>query len=113
MKRLTPILFTFLLLAIAALLQADYPTGVTTCPSSGNKQVSSTSYSLYQLTVLAPSGNAGTVYVGGSTVTTSTGFPLIAGASYNAAKPSPSVNPQQLYFACSNSGDSITWIGNR
>jgi hypothetical protein len=52
--------------------------------------------------------NTGTVYIGGSGVTTSTGYPLKPGQSiaYNAA------NSNQAYLICDGNSDKITITGN-
>ena len=102
-----------LLLAFLALpiRSGSFVSGSATCPASGNAQVSTTSYFLYQLTVQANFANAGKVYVGGSNVSTSTGAVLAAGYSYTVQGQSGSVNPATLYFACGTSSDGITWVG--
>jgi|ERR1700723_24817 len=89
----------------------NYQSGQATCPTSGNAQVSTTSYSLRQLTVSALAANTGKIYVGGIGVTTSTGGELVAGASYNSTDPANSINPATLYFACTVNTDGVAWIG--
>lgn len=58
--------------------------------------------------ITALSANTGTAYLGGSGVTTGTGYPLLAGQSmaYNAA------NSNQAYLICSNTTDIIAITGN-
>jgi len=102
-----------LLLLALSVMAGDFVNGSNTCPSSGAIQVSSTGYSLYQLTVSANLSNAGKVYVGGSNVTTSNGTVLTPGSAFWATKPNNGVNPTTLYFTCDNSTDGITWIGSR
>ena len=103
-----------LLALLTASCYADFLVGVSACPTSGTKQVG-TSTNVYQLTVLAPTTNTGTVYLGGPTVDTSgnTGIPLTAGVSYNASKPNAGINPGTLYFICTVTTDKIAWIANR
>jgi hypothetical protein len=107
------LLSVILLLAFTSVAFSDFPSGAATCPSSGRAQVSTTPYNLYQITVQALTSNSGVVYVGSSSVTTSSGGGLIAGASYNANKPSAAINPADLYFACTVNTDGVTWIGSR
>jgi len=102
-----------LLVLLPTMFYGDFVGGSTNCPSSGFLQVSSTSYSLYSLTVSAKITNAGFVYVGPSGVTTATGTLITPGSSYSASKPSAAINPTTLYFACATNTDSITWIGSR
>ncbi len=86
--------------------------GSQTCPSSGSKRISSTSLKTTIWFVQAPSANTGQVYIGFSSgVTTSTGIYLNAGDSLtnppqgNAATHDLS----QVYIACTQSADSITY----
>ena len=102
-----------LLIALCSTLGADFVNGTTTWPASGNKQVSTTSYNLYQLTVFMPAANTGGIATGGASVTTSNAPLLTAGYSQNWNKPSAGINPASLYFACTVSGDSINWSGSR
>ena len=102
-----------LLLFSSVIHSGDFVSGSTTCPSSGAARVSITSYNLYQLTVSATLTNTGYIHLGSSTVTTSNGGVLTPGGSYNASKPSAGINPATLYFACTVSADSISWIGSR
>lgn len=91
----------------------DFVSGSNTCPTSGAKQVSATSYNVMNLVVTAGLSNAGQIHLGGSNVTTSDGGVLTPGASFFASKPSNSVNPATLYFACTTNTDTISWIGAR
>ncbi|CAL4866743.1 hypothetical protein MMA231_00987 [Asticcacaulis sp. MM231] len=58
--------------------------------------------------VTALSTNTGTVYIGGSGVSASTGYPLVAGQSiaYGAA------NASQGYIICTNAADKVGVTGN-
>jgi hypothetical protein len=102
-----------LLILSAVSLRADFVSGSQTCPSSGVIQVSTTSYSLYQLSVTANINNTGYIHLGSNTVTTSTGAVLVAGGSFGATKPNPAVNPATLYMACTVNTDTVSWVGNR
>jgi len=107
-------LATLLLLVCAPLTRSgSFVSGSTSCPSSGNTKVSTTNYALYQLTVSSKLSNTGYVHVGSSAVTTSDGGELAPGWSYTASKPSAGVAPNTLYFACTVSADSISWVGTQ
>lgn len=111
-------LFTLSLavLMISSTMQADFVNGVSTCAASGNKQVSTTGYNLYQLTITAGSAsapNTGYVAIGGASVTTSNAPLLGPGYTANWNKPSAAINPASLYFACTVSTDTIQWVGTR
>ena len=58
--------------------------------------------------VKALKSNAGTVYVGASGVSTSTGYPLVAGESISYAV----TNLSAIYLICQNNSDSIAVTGN-
>ena len=107
------LLIAALTLMMCSTLGADFLNGTTTCPTSGAKQVSATSYNLYQLTVVTGLSNGGSIAIGGSTVTTSNAPLMSAGSSFNWTKPSAGVNPATLYFACTLNTDSIQWVGSR
>ena len=102
----------FLLLVVVT-RSGDFVSGSASCATSGVAQVSTTSYNLYQITVQAKTTNTGVIFVGGPTVTTASGGGLVAGASYNANKPSAGINPTALYFACTVNSDAVTWVGSR
>jgi hypothetical protein len=77
-----------------------------TCTTSAAPLTSATYTNGYVIT--ASSSNTGTVYIGGSTVTTSTGYPLSPGQSisYGAA------NSNQAYMICANTTDKVAVTGN-
>lgn len=102
-----------LILVPVSLRTAEYVSGATACPSSGRARVSTTSVSVAQLTVVAPTVNTGEVHVGGSNVTTSDGGILLPGGSYTDNKNNAGTNPAALFFACTVSADTINWIGSR
>jgi hypothetical protein len=85
--------------------------GSVSCPTSGNKVVSSTTIKAVTYTLQAPTANTGSVYIGGSTVSTSQGFFLKSGDSYTSPPQSNTAayNLGTTYFACSASGDSLTY----
>ena len=58
--------------------------------------------------VKALKSNAGTVYIGASGVTTSTGYPLVAGEAISYAV----TNLSAIYLICQNNSDSIAVTGN-
>lgn len=98
-----------------AIVGGDFVNGATTCASSGNKQVSSTSYYLHQLTVTAgtTTSNTGNIAIGGTSVTTANAPLLGPGWTANWTSPSANLNPATLYFSCTVNTDTIQWIGAR
>lgn len=109
MKKLL-LLLPLLAFACLPLGSAAFVSGNTACPSSGAKQVSSVAIFASSVTVQAPVANTGTIYVGGPTITTSSGVGLLATQSQSwGPAPSGTMNLQTLYFACSVSGDSMSW----
>lgn len=112
MKRL--LMISVVMLAVALpICPGSYLSGSANCPSSGNAQVSTTSYFLKQLTVSATATNTGVVSVGGPNVTTSTGTPLLPASSYDSTDTTSSINPATLYFACTVPGDTVSWSGRQ
>lgn len=115
-RRILAILFVPLLLC------AGLNPGLQTCPSSGNKAVIASASSCPQSsckantwTIQAPTTNTGKVYIGGSTVTTSTGVAIAAGDSasmYTQSNTFP-YDLTQTYIACTASGDSVTFNYNQ
>jgi len=59
------------------------------------------------LTILAPTTNTGTIYVGTSTVSATNGFPLVAGAMLALAI----TNPNQIWMIGTNTTDKLAGIG--
>jgi hypothetical protein len=110
--RLPAALCFVLVLCLSILSGGQLIPGANTCPTSGAKAVSATSARSVTWTVQAPLANTGKIYIGGPTVTTSTGIALNPGDGYtnpsqgNAA----SYDLSQVYFACTVSGDSITYV---
>lgn len=59
------------------------------------------------LTILAPTTNTGTIYVGTSTVSSTNGFPLVAGAMLALSI----TNPNQIWMIGTNTSDILAGIG--
>jgi len=100
------------LITISALRAGALSNGSQTCPASGAKVLSTTNHSKYAwIQFFTPSGNSGQVYLGGSTVSSTTA----AGISANQSWLFPVIaNTQpydltQTYMACSNSADSLQY----
>lgn len=71
-------------------------------------QINASSVALsWGVTVKADDANSGTVYVGKSGVTTSTGFPLGAGQSIDI----PVANVNAVYVIASGAGQHIAYLG--
>jgi hypothetical protein len=106
MRRL---LLGLLLFSLPIVRSASTFSGSTACPASGAKQVRPTSTPAFSYTLYAPTTNTGTINLGGSTVTTSTGVQLQPSGSDHEGASTPIYNLSTVYFACSASGDSIQW----
>lgn len=95
---------------------ASPETGLITAGASP-APLSSVPITAVAYTIKAPSGNSGTVYVGPAAVTTSTGFPLDPGESFDyfrndqLAKPALQVNVQDWY-AVGNGTDKVAWVAS-
>lgn len=109
------VIITLLMLLIMPTVtrSGDFVSGSNTCPTSGNKQVSATKYDLFSLVVTSTITNAGQIHVGGTNVDNSTGGVLTTGASFFVSKNNNQINPATLYFSCTTSTDTISWIGAR
>ena len=59
------------------------------------------------LTLLAPNTNSGTIYVGTSSVSSATGFPLVAGSMLQMAI----TNANQIWMIGTNTSDKLAGIG--
>jgi hypothetical protein len=103
-----------LMLLLTGVLMSSGPivSGTTTCPTSGSKRVTATAPSVITYTIQTPIANAGTIYVGDSTVSATTGVALAPGMSYTAppAGNSNAYGPSAVWFACGTNTDKITWI---
>lgn len=109
--------FFLVLIAMGQIKSAGVLSGTRACPASGAITVTATSTPVSWAVIQAPTGNAGTIYVGQSGVTSTTGVALSAfgsvtlqtkgnsSASYDLGK--------NVYFACSNSGDSVVYLAGQ
>lgn len=90
--------------------------GSTSCPASGSKTITVASTPVAWVVIQAPFLNSGSVYVGQSGVTTSTAPEIKAGGSITLQSKSNTDNydlGKNVYFACANSGDTVTYVGNQ
>jgi len=104
--------FASLLLALAFALPAgNVSSGSNTCPSSGTKRIAAASIRSITFTVQAPSGNMGTISIGGSAASATTAVTISGGDAFTfpPASNSAAYDLTQIYFACSNSADSIVY----
>jgi len=101
----------FLVMGLAVAPAANVKSGSTTCPSNGSKQVASSSVRVAKIDLQAPVANTGVVYVGGSTISSTTGIALTNGDGYSVPPISntASYDLTNIYFACSQSADKITY----
>lgn len=101
-----------LILLAPALRSGGFTSASQTCPSSGNKKVASSTTKAVWYIIQAPSANTGKVYVGGSTVTTSTGAYLSAGDSLSAPPQggAAAYDLSNTYIACTQAADTITYF---
>lgn len=94
---------------IVSLHAAGVFSGSNTCPSSGAKRVASTNTRAIAVSFFAPAGNMGLIHYGDSTVSTSVGYSTAASATFSLY-PAGNAAVYDLYniwFACSNSADTI------
>lgn len=120
MTRAIRLLILSFALALTALCPLTTPVraagggqGSQTCPSSGSQRIVTTSTRAVDWTIQAPSANTGKVYIGfSSAVTTSTGIYLNAGDSFTKqpAGNAASRDLSQVYIACTQSADTITYV---
>lgn len=113
MKSLIRVLVLCGLIAIPAALEAgNISNGAKTCPASGRIALSATSIKASWVSIQAPSTNSGSVYVGGSTVVVTTSANGLAANGAFFMPPLANVAPyelSQIYIACTNSGDLVTF----
>ena len=112
MKLLTRLLVLATLIAIPAIAPAGaFHSGSVACPTSGSKQVvTARTMSSWWLTAAAGT-NAGKIYVGDSTISTTTGVYLNAGDSF-LAPPISNIAAYDLstvWFVCGTNTDSLTF----
>jgi hypothetical protein len=113
MKRLL-----FLTLALAGMLaipenirSGAIGQGSQTCPASGNKALSTVATRAVWVNVQGPSANTGQIYTGGPGVTTSTAdfFGAYGGFFFPPEGGAATYQLNQIYIACTNSADSVTY----
>lgn len=109
--KLKLLLFLILLTAQTGFTGA-FGSGRTACPASGNVALTTTNVKFAWGVLLAPSGNTGVLYIGDSTVSSTTGAYLNSGDSLNLPPLSNTYafNTNDIFFACSNSADSIQYV---
>jgi hypothetical protein len=80
--------------------------GATTIPAVGSQPVQlSTPASATSVLIYALTTNTGAVYIGGSTVTTSTGVPILAGTHLNV-----DVGDAGAIYLAGTENDSVRWV---
>lgn len=86
-------------------------TGSQTCPTSGRKQLSTTQTKVTWISVQAPSGNTGSIYLGGPAVTTSLGNYITAGGTFffPAVSNTAAYDLSQSFMACTVTADTVTF----
>lgn len=95
--------------------------GLTTCPSSGAKQLSSTTTKTTWINIQAPSDNAGAVYVGGPAIVGTSATCNASGSKgacilstgnvfMPAISNTSSYDLAQIWFACTTSSDSVRYL---
>ena len=90
------------------------PTGTGSTVFSGQQSCTTSAVALPSqglangIVVTALSSNSSTVYVGGASVTTSTGYPLAAGQSISYAL----ANVSSIYVICSAASGGVAFTGN-
>lgn len=118
-KRSTVCLYLFLFLCIAVVptKSAGLINGRTSCPATGATTVTTyaTSNPVSWAVIQTPTGNAGTVYIGGSsTVSSTTGVGLAAFGSITLqTKGNNSASydlGRNVWFTCSNTADAIVYV---
>lgn len=119
------ILFAVLALAIPVSLHSGaLGQGLTTCPTSGSKQLSTVSTKVTWINVQAPADNAGAVYIGGPGITGtsavcnasgSTGICLLStGTAFiPPISNTSSYDLSQTFFTCTTSSDSLRYTYSR
>ena len=107
------IILMFVSLTAFALQIPPVNGNVTISASGATDRTQMTSLSVSSCTIQALTTNAGSVYVGGSTVTNSSGtnqgIKLIAGASLGSITVT---NLNMIYVAADNAGDKVAYVCN-
>lgn len=105
-----------LLVMITPTKSAGLINGTTSCLASGAVVVTALSTPVSWAVIQAPSANTGVIYVGGSSTVSSTTTVGIAafGSLTLQAKGNNAANydlGKNVWFACSQSGDKIVYVG--
>jgi hypothetical protein len=111
--RALPTLLASLILLPLLLHSANFFSGATACPVSGAAtRIRSSSTPSSSWTVQTPSGNSGTIYLGGADISTTTGLALAKSTSFTQQPlgNSASFNLFNIWFLCSSSNDTITYV---
>lgn len=112
MRRITQIVLCLALLAVP-LKSGSIGSARTACPTSGALAVSATSIPAAWWIIQAPFANAGSIYVGQTAVSSTTGAEIKAGGSITAQArggASASYNMNQVFFACGTNTDAIVYV---
>lgn len=113
MKHIFRVMLALMLLVFPAgtMFSSSLGVGSQSCPTAGAKQLSTTNTPAIWINIQALSGNSGTIWYGGSAVTTSKGSYLFpAGTGYiSSGSQNAGLNLSATYIACTNSGDSVTY----
>lgn len=106
MKKLVALLIICCISAVAT------GNGHTTCPSSGNKPLTSTQIFATSYTLQPDAANTGLICWGGNSVTTSTTACLSLGMTYTAPvkNSSNTYDLSQVFIACTVSADSVNYV---
>ena len=87
-------------------------TGTTDIPTAGTRvQISNTARRVLSITFKARNGNTGSVYVGGSTVSSTNGVELRSneGKSYNFGAAKVSAPISDFYLDTGTNGNDVDW----
>ena len=87
-------------------------TGTTDVPAAGTRvQINNTTRRVLSITFRARKGNSWNVYVGDSTVSSTAGFELAAGAAleFNFASAGVSARMSDFYVDTATNGNDVDW----
>lgn len=112
MKLIIRALVLLVVACVPTLRSSNIINAKTSCPSSGALAIASTSTRVQWAAIQAPFGNAGTVYIGQSNVSSTTGVALAPGGSLTLQSMGNSApyDLSKTYFACSNSADAVVYV---
>jgi hypothetical protein len=83
--------------------------GSTHCPASGTQRVLANPAPAFSYTVQSPVTNLGTINLGGTNISTSTGIQLQPAGSDHESASALVYNLSTVFFVCSNSADILSW----